>query len=258
MPRYLITPSRRREIALQISLQKRLEARFEKTMRSQLTKAMRAGVAQYEADGSDFGVEARIRSGNPQLASAMGKEWRASMEVFGGRILDANEKRNRGMLKKQNQADIFQTTISDFIRTWTATKVTQISQTTVRQVRRLISQGEEEGLGVETIARNIRKQIPVISAFRAATIARTETHTAANIGAQAAAEATGLNLNKEWLAAEDDRTRPDHADADGQIVGLTETFTVGGIEMKEPGDPSAPPEQTINCRCGIAFLENTA
>lgn len=255
MPKYLITPSRRREIALQISLQKRLEARFEKTMRGQLTKAMRAGVAQYEADGSDFGVEARIRASNPQLASAMGKEWRTSMEVFGNRILDANEKRNRGMILKQNQKDVFDQAVNDYIRQWTGTKVTQISQTTVNQVRHLIERGERDGLGVEAIGKQIRSAIPGIANYRAATIARTETHTASNIGAMAAAQATGLNLRKEWLAAEDDRTREDHADADGQIVGLNETFTVGGVEMMEPGDPSAPPEQVINCRCGVAFLE---
>jgi len=255
MPKYLITPSRSREIALQISLQKRLEARFEKTMRSQLTKAMRAGVEQYEQDGSDFGVEARIRSGNPALASAMAKEWRTAMDVFGNRILDANEKRNRGMILKQTQKDTFDQAVNDYIRQWTGTKVTQVSQTTVNQVRQLISRGEKEGLGTEAIGREIRKSIPGIASYRAATIARTETHTASNIGAMAAAQATGLNLRKEWLAAEDDRTREDHADADGQIVGLNEPFTVGGVQMMEPGDPSAPPEQTINCRCAVAFLE---
>jgi hypothetical protein len=255
MPRYLITPNRQREIALQISLQKRLEARFEKTMRSQISKAMKAGVAQYEADGSDFGVEARIRSGNSQLAAAMGREWRSAMEVFGNRILDANVKRNRGMILKQTQKDDFDQAINGYIRQWTGTKVTQVSQTTVNQVRHLIGKGEQEGLGTEAIGRQIRQAIPGISAYRAATIARTETHTASNIGALAAAQATGLNLRKEWMAAEDDRTREDHADADGQIVGLNESFTVGGVEMMEPGDPSAPPEQTINCRCAMAFIE---
>ena len=254
MPKYLTSPSRRREIAIQLALQARLEARFQRVMARQLSASMREAVSQYEADRSDFGVEARIRANNPKLAVAMEREWRESMETFGGRILEVNEKRGRGMIKKDQQ-DVFRTAIAGYIRQWTATKVTQISQTTVRQIRRLIHDAELEGLGVEEIGRNIRRQIPAISRFRAATIARTETHTAANIGAQAAAEATGLNLNKEWLAAEDDRTRPDHAEADGQIVGLNETFTVGGIEMKEPGDPSAPPEQTINCRCGIAFIE---
>lgn len=255
MPKYLLSQSRTREIALQVALQKRLEARFEKTMRTQLTKAMRAGVDQYEKDGSDFGVEARIRSGNPQLASAMGREWRASMEVFGNRVLDANQKRNPKMIVKQTQKDVFDQAVNDYIRQWTGTKVTQVSQTTVKQVRNLIERGEREGLGTEEIGRSIRQSIPGIASYRAATIARTETHTASNIGAMAAAQATGLNLRKEWLAAEDDRTREDHADADGQIVGLNETFTVGGVQMMEPGDPSAPPEQVINCRCGVAFLE---
>jgi SPP1 gp7 family putative phage head morphogenesis protein len=216
---------------------------------------MKAGLDQYLQDGSDFGVEARVRATNPQLASAMGKEWRASMEVFGNRILDANEKRNPKMIVKQTQKDAFDQAVNDYIRQWTGTRVTQISQTTVRQIRNLIERGEKDGLGTEEIGRDIRKAIPGIASYRAATIARTETHTASNMGAMAAAQATGLNLRKEWLAAEDDRTREDHAEADGQIVGLDEAFTVGGVQMMEPGDPSAPPEQTINCRCGVAFLE---
>jgi uncharacterized protein with gpF-like domain len=254
MPKYLTNTTRRREIAIQVAMQKRLESRFERTMRAQISKAMRDAVAQYEADKSDFGVEARVRAGNPALAKAMEKEWRSAMQLFGTRILDANQKRRGGIIRKDID-DIFEDTISAYIRVWTVTKVTQISQTTARQIRRLINEAELEGLGVAEIAKNITQKIPSISAFRAAMIARTETHAASNIGAQAAAEATGLNLNKEWGAAEDDRTRPDHAEADGQIVGLNETFTIGGIEMKEPGDPSAPPEQIINCRCGLLFIE---
>jgi len=253
--RYLTGKNRVREVSLQTSLQKRLEARFEKTMRSQITKAMKAGVDQFEKDGTDVSVEARVLNSTAQLTSAMTTQWRTTMEVFGQRVLDNNVKHKRGMILKQSQKDYFDEAVNGYIRQWSATKVTQISETTAGQVRRLIEQGVSDGLGTEAIGKKIRGVIPGIASYRAATIARTETHTASNIGAMAAAQATGLNLKKEWLAAEDDRTREDHAEADGQIVGLNETFTVGGVEMMEPGDPSAPPEQTINCRCVLAFIE---
>jgi hypothetical protein len=41
--------------------------------------------------------------------------------------------------------------------------------------------------------------------------------------------------------------RPDHADAEGQIVGINESFYVGGEYLDYPGDDKGSPEQTINC-----------
>jgi hypothetical protein len=52
---------------------------------------------------------------------------------------------------------------------------------------------------------------------------------------------------KIWNTQEDDKVRPDHEDADGQEVGIGETFSVGGEDMTGPGDPTASDAQTINC-----------
>lgn len=64
-------------------------------------------------------------------------------------------------------------------------------------------------------------------------------------------------LGKVWLSMDDDRVRPTHKDADQQVVGLNEKFTVGGVEMDRPGDLTAPIEEWINCRCilGVERLE---
>jgi hypothetical protein len=56
---------------------------------------------------------------------------------------------------------------------------------------------------------------------------------------------------KIWNTQEDDKVRPDHEDADGQEVGIGETFSVGGEDMTGPGDPTASDAQTINCRCWV-------
>ena len=87
---------------------------------------------------------------------------------------------------------------------------------------------------------------------RAARIARTEATAAFNAGAFAAAlELTGDErpLVKQWIARRDDRTRQAHRDADGQLQLLEDPFDVGGFEMRFPGDPLGPADQTINCRC---------
>jgi hypothetical protein len=61
--------------------------------------------------------------------------------------------------------------------------------------------------------------------------------------------------NKEWVAILDDKTREDHADADGQIVGMEEDFTVGGDELAHPGDASRTTlDNVINCRCTVVYF----
>ena len=52
------------------------------------------------------------------------------------------------------------------------------------------------------------------------------------------------------LSALDSRTRPEHAEADGQVVGVDEPFIVGGEKLMFPGDRSGSPWNTYNCFVG--------
>ena len=54
-----------------------------------------------------------------------------------------------------------------------------------------------------------------------------------------------------WQTMGDDRVRPTHEEADGQIVGPGEPFQVGDASLMGPGDPDGPPEEVENCRCVI-------
>ncbi|MEH1014625.1 phage minor head protein [Micromonospora sp. CPCC 206060] len=97
---------------------------------------------------------------------------------------------------------------------------------------------------------------------RAVTIARTETIGAYNAGTLTgwltAASALDEKLDKVWVATHDERTRPDHRAADGQRVALDATFMVGGVPLRYPGDPAAPPGQTVQCRCTMIEVEADA
>lgn len=88
---------------------------------------------------------------------------------------------------------------------------------------------------------------------RAESVARTEVIGASNAGSFYQMKATGLRATKEWLAANDDRTRASHRAVDGTVVDMDEKFTVGGWPLDFPHDPTAPPEETINCRCTLAW-----
>ena len=87
---------------------------------------------------------------------------------------------------------------------------------------------------------------------RAQRIAQTESTRAWNAGALAAAQVlTGPDrpLVKQWLTRNDERVRQAHRDANGQLQLLDEPFDVGGTPMMYPGDPSAPADLTVQCRC---------
>lgn len=87
---------------------------------------------------------------------------------------------------------------------------------------------------------------------RAARIAATEATRAWNAGEYAAATAlTGPDrpLVKQWVTRRDEFVRPAHREANGQLRLLDEPFDVGGDALRYPGDPEAPADQTIYCRC---------
>ncbi|MFI9463767.1 phage minor head protein [Streptomyces xiamenensis] len=89
------------------------------------------------------------------------------------------------------------------------------------------------------------------------TMTRTETMSALNSGGLAAAideqDRTGRTWTKTWVATLDGRTRPSHAAADGQTRPIGEPFTVGAARLQHPGDPLAPPGETVNCRCTATY-----
>ena len=87
-------------------------------------------------------------------------------------------------------------------------------------------------------------------AYRRENIARTETMRASNAGSFALFRSWGAP-QKEWLATKDGRTRPEHAAANGQVVGIDEKFSVGGEMLEYPGDPNGDPGNTCQCRCTV-------
>jgi uncharacterized protein with gpF-like domain len=71
----------------------------------------------------------------------------------------------------------------------------------------------------------------------------------------AGARSLGVPLEKEWVATVDSVTRDSHREADGDTVPMEEPFIIGDerSEMMQPGDPSAPAAEVINCRCTVSF-----
>jgi hypothetical protein len=114
------------------------------------------------------------------------------------------------------------------------------------------------GDSIELLAGRVTEAIDV-AYTRAQVIARTEVVSASNAGSIAGARlaAPFAPVTKTWMATLDARTRPSHADADGQVVGLDEPFDIGGDALDFPGDPGGSPEEVINCRCTVVYDQAT-
>ena len=97
--------------------------------------------------------------------------------------------------------------------------------------------------------------------LRANTIARTETTNAMSKAQIFALESSGLNWQKAWKAMRDDRTRDSHISTDPKLfIPLKDNFIVQGQQLAYPGDSTqgATPNNTINCRCRLAFKQTGA
>lgn len=130
-------------------------------------------------------------------------------------------------------------------------KVAGINKTTTEAIRTAILLGIANGESISDIAHDIDGLFDIADRSRSLAIGRTEGLGALNFASASVYRMMGVP-GKEWVATMDDKTRDSHADANGQIVGVNERFNVGSSQMDFPGDPTAPAEEVINCRCVVA------
>jgi len=128
----------------------------------------------------------------------------------------------------------------------------EVIQATKDDLGKILIQAEREGWGIQEIADNITHLYEETYKGRYRTIARTETAGANNKAILESAKQAGMT-HKIWITALDERTRPWHADANGQRVPISENFIVNGEELEQPGDPNGSPENIINCRCVLDY-----
>lgn len=250
---------RQRERAEVDAIQSRLAVRFERRLRREISRTMIEAADGYEQRG-ELAIAPAIYDHSETMAGILAADYRAAALALGNRLFSDAKALDSTLIRKQGLIDLLAAAVEQFVRTWVASRILRINRTTESQIREIIDQGLDEGLSVPNIARRIQSIAPTISALRAHVIARTETHTAAGFGAQQAAELTGLDMRREWVSAEDERTRTDppdafdHDAANAQIVGMHEPFIVSGEELMFPGDPNGSAGNIIMCRCAVIYI----
>jgi len=236
----------RREQRLQSALLGRLTFKYKRLTQKEIAKTMAS------VDFADpIALEQAENKHRERLTKLLTKLWTESADQMIEQTFGVKQK---AMLGSFEPTIGINNIIRDFVRLVGASKIAQISATTIKQVKQVISQGVDLGLSERETGQLLRTQAPMLAASRAQTIARTETHASANYAVHEAFISTGIEARREWVAAEDERTREDHINANGQIVGLNEAFVVGDSELMYPSDPSGSPEQVINCRCAVVFV----
>jgi uncharacterized protein with gpF-like domain len=227
----------------------RLERQFRPMVQSEIARASNGMIQRFAASGQMREDERH----QAELETILRRMYAASVVALGEQVI--TQGKNAGRINERKDfSQHFARMAQQYFATWGARRVVQISDTTRNVVARAIARGYAEGLGQRGVADFVRALVPQTYRGRAEAIARTETHSAASFGAQEAAKETGLPLMREWVSAEDERTREDHAQANGQRVGLEDPFEVGDALLMYPGDPSGPPEHVVNCRCVTTFV----
>lgn len=133
------------------------------------------------------------------------------------------------------------------------TRITEITELTRREIMRSLQDSHAKGLSIPHAARAMSKDVRATNINRSTLIARTEFIGAQNGASLGAVRISEAGSSKTWLATNDNRTRADHAEADGQTVPLDGMFDIGGNPMMFPGDQNAPADEVCNCRCTMTY-----
>lgn len=124
----------------------------------------------------------------------------------------------------------------------------------VKKMNAEVLQGILQGEPMDKIASRLSK-VTDMNETAAIRNARTMVTSAENKGRQDSykrAEKDGIIMKREWIATNDSRTRHWHAELDGVEVDIDEPWENEFGKIMFPGDPSADPANTYNCRCSMA------
>jgi hypothetical protein len=137
-----------------------------------------------------------------------------------------------------------------FVDSVIARRIQTIAQERLEDVRQLVEQAYEDADTIGQLAQKIRDFFDDSSLWMARRIARTETTSLYNKGAEVGLEDAGVQL-KEWLSARDADVRESHEEMDGKQVPLHADFQFpSGASGPFPGQINSA-EESINCRCSL-------
>ncbi len=182
-------------------------------------------------------IEKVIDGQRKEWEKALAAIWLATAEEFAKHEFERLQSQAKGMQQKffDEEFAALNAIIQKYIFDVVADAVTKVTKFTKEILKHVIGEGVARGESLLKIAKRIENVYTGdFDKNRSITIARTEVISASNYGNHMGAKATGLPLEKEWVAVLDSRTRDDHADAHGQVRDIDDYYDVGGEKAMYP------------------------
>jgi hypothetical protein len=208
------------------------------------------------------------------------KEYKHITATFGNRLMEDDVNNSAVAEGVAKIADNRNSTVDEQLALMMAVKDEKVQKFIVQSVtkstgqitetnQKQIGESIQEALSASTVESPMtQKEVGVVvtenmnkkTASRSATISATETQNATEGSKAIEAETLnnyligfGVTVNtiKQWITKGDQKVRPTHRSANGQVRNIGEPFHVGSSLMQEPRDESlgASAGETINCRC---------
>lgn len=118
----------------------------------------------------------------------------------------------------------------------------------MKHVRNEIVQGILQGKSIPEISKSLRNVADMNrkASIRNARTMMTGAQNGGRLDAMERANGLGIEIQKEWMATLDNRTRDSHQKLDGERADFKKPFS---NKLMFPGDPKGSPEEVYNCRC---------
>jgi len=219
---------------------------MEQKLHVRMVPVLSAGMRLQMSRGGIIAAHYIIQRGEPILLS----HYRHVYEDVFTSTVDQIEKAARTGKSAFMQAQL------SYLEREAAKRISDISQRSVNKVRDIVMDGVRKGKSNDQIARALYKAIPKLSRDHAATIARTETHSAAMAATDETLQYKKIKVkSKTWWSKQDSKVRKSHAEAHGVRIPYDQPFEVGGSLMMYPSDESlgASADQIVNCRCSLLY-----
>lgn len=252
------------DLALKLQLEVRLAADMRRIFKG-ISKEVRQHVAVSSSTpkASDYLIE---------IEGALRTHYRRIVKSFAWNLRESLEKSFGVQEAKALSDDEIAKRIEQYVKDRAEGQSLYITQTTQREIDEVVGLVLAASIGMnvsqEAIALAAEREFFARAAARADIIGATETSAAAEgikyLEASTLAKQDepvgGVDLKKEmvkqWDSILDEKTRLNHAVADGQRRHIDDPFDVGGQKLMVPGDTSlgATLDNIINCRCSVQYV----
>jgi SPP1 gp7 family putative phage head morphogenesis protein len=216
--------------------------------KAQLRNAKLEMLAKLNASPIKSGAQARMTAADFIFdLSNFEKDLTVSMRAASRNALGTAGQELFGELGKSDAFAMPDPKAKEFLR-GRENKMKGVAEDTWNSIKDDLQTGIDKGESISELANRMRDKFSEVEQGRAQVVAMTETSAAYGVARQEAMEQAGVQF-KEWLTSGLDNVRPAHAEANGQVVKVDETFEVGGEQLDHPGDPTGSPGNVINCHC---------